>query len=338
MHPPTYVPPVDETSIKRKALSIGITYGGTLPGPHKDVEALSKFLTRPELAYDVTTMMDEPEYAPDLRPTRANILDQCKKLVEDVKPGHRILFHYSGHSDQIDQEKGSKIQERDFKDEAIVPEDAYMDEELSYIKEKMILDDVLFDIFFQRLPPGSNFVAIMDTCHSGTMLALQPDLPHVMCNSYTYKIHKSMYQESLSAKGICLSPIDTNNPYQFPTPLASPLTANSTSQSSQTMTWLPAVETISPSRAPSSMDYFDMPSIPHESSDSETVDQKILKHEQRRHEHLETYVTNMPARECMGNCPMSHPSKANVIAFAACGDPQLTLETPDGSSMTRVRS
>lgn len=100
MHPPTYVPPVDETSIKRKALSIGITYGGTLPGPHKDVEALSKFLTRPgehvtqfrrvfvltmslhfpELAYDVTTMMDEPEYAPDLRPTRANIVSIRRRM------------------------------------------------------------------------------------------------------------------------------------------------------------------------------------------------------------------------------------------------------------------
>lgn len=88
----------------------------------------------------------------------------------------------SGHSDQIDQEKGSKIQERDFKDEAIVPEDAYVDEELSYIKEKMILDDVrpsslqasgqaadfhpqvLFDIFFQHLPPGSNFVVRCFAC------------------------------------------------------------------------------------------------------------------------------------------------------------------------------
>ncbi|KII87962.1 hypothetical protein PLICRDRAFT_654804 [Plicaturopsis crispa FD-325 SS-3] len=283
----TSMPPVTETRKTRRALSIGITYGGDLVGPHKDVNALREFLTRSDLSYDVTTMMDEPGYPAHLRPTRQNI------LVEPVQPGDRMVFHYSGHSSQIDQKKGSKIRERDSKDETIVPEDAYEGKYLPYTTTKMIIDDELYKILIGSLPPGSSLVAIMDTCHSGTML----DLPHVKCNSETFEIRESMAQ--LFGREDVYSPG------------AAPGSIVETSLSLKARgSRRPAVSVQIPSSA-------------------------FLSQDGGR-SHVEEYLRNKPKIECEGGCQGLCRWQANVVAFAACGDPQVSLEGPDGSSMTRI--
>jgi hypothetical protein len=45
--------------------------------------------------------------------------------------------------------------------------------------EKNIIDNELKNILVDPLPVGCTLLAILDTCHSGTML----DLPHYHCNN-----------------------------------------------------------------------------------------------------------------------------------------------------------
>ncbi|KII87965.1 hypothetical protein PLICRDRAFT_176715 [Plicaturopsis crispa FD-325 SS-3] len=400
MTPPTSMPPVNEHKGKRKALLIGIQYGGSLRGPHEDVRDLHRLITGPTLSYqvdDVTIMIDDEDCDPRLRPTRENIIRECKRLVEGVKAGDHLLFHYSGHSDQIDQKPDAPVKELDLKDEAMVPEDAFKDGK--YIQEMMIIDDDLNSILIQPLPVGSNFVAILDTCHSGTML----DLPHVKCNSYTFNIHEGKNiktrkarsrKSSISSQALhvtatsrsssinedeikldypvrtaspaaellsgspeimpflsedtclspmdtCLSPMDINSSHlPFSTrglsasivssgEPTSPIVMRSSRRIRRSPTSLPDVAKSSPLRASSSQNDVDGPLRPSQENIPST--QKTAK--KMRFEHMEKYASTL---ECAGNCPKTPPSAANVVAFAACGDPQVSLEASDGSSMTRM--
>ncbi|KAJ8688994.1 Ca(2+)-dependent cysteine protease, variant 2 [Pleurotus ostreatus] len=152
---------------KRKALLIGISDDGSgqplSVGPRNDVKKMRKLL-RETYAYknsDIVVMYDKQRDA-KLVPTRENILREIDNLVAGCKPGDRFVFHYSGHSGQQDNLDGT---EKDGKDERIET------------KTGPILDDELRARLIDPLCPGSQFVAVLDTCHSETLL----DLPHVDC-------------------------------------------------------------------------------------------------------------------------------------------------------------
>ncbi|KAI9432855.1 caspase domain-containing protein [Lactarius indigo] len=158
---------------KRRALLVGISYKGDhntwspLDGPHEDVDRFQQLLIdtygyRPE---DITILKDDPNI-PDLsHPTRVNMICELKRLVSDAAPGDTFVFLYSGHSDQKLAIEDSE--EDDNQDEMIITSD-----------EECILDKELNDILI-LLPIGCSLLAILDTCHSGTLL----DLPHHHCNS-----------------------------------------------------------------------------------------------------------------------------------------------------------
>ncbi|KAF9495529.1 hypothetical protein BDN71DRAFT_1506667 [Pleurotus eryngii] len=169
---------------KRKALLIGISDDGSgqplSVGPRNDVKKMRKLL-RETYAYknsDIVVMCDKQRDT-RLVPTRENILREIDNLVAGCKPGDRFVFHYSGHSGQQDNLDGT---EKDGKDERIET------------KTGPILDDELRARLIDPLCPGSQFVvsltipqrrsysqsqwqAVLDTCHSETLL----DLPHVDC-------------------------------------------------------------------------------------------------------------------------------------------------------------
>ncbi|KAG9225580.1 hypothetical protein CCMSSC00406_0003083 [Pleurotus cornucopiae] len=168
---------------KRKALLIGISDDGSgqplSVGPRNDVKKMRKLLRgmsaslawlqpshnhEETYAYknsDIVVMYDKQRDA-KLVPTRENILREIDNLVAGCKPGDRFVFHYSGHSGQQDNLDGT---EKDGKDERIET------------KTGPILDDELRARLIDPLCPGSQFVAVLDTCHSETLL----DLPHVNC-------------------------------------------------------------------------------------------------------------------------------------------------------------
>ncbi|KAJ7762590.1 caspase domain-containing protein [Mycena metata] len=159
-------------AIQKKALLVGICGLKThdpeyieLKGSHNDVFSVRDLLL--ELyhykAEDITILIDSPGY---VEPTRDNILNAIKTLVKDAKAGDRFCFHYCGHSIQVPNRSHT---EEDGMDECIIPYDG---------KDNIILDNELNEFLVKPLPAGAYLVAVLDACHSGTML----DLKHDKCN------------------------------------------------------------------------------------------------------------------------------------------------------------
>ncbi|PBK87664.1 hypothetical protein ARMGADRAFT_450447 [Armillaria gallica] len=86
------------------------------------------------------------------------------QLTQDAKPGDRFFFYFSGHSIQQENKTGS---EEDGRDECIVTKSG-----------KRIQDNELRAHLVEKLPVGSHLTALLDTCHSGSLL----DLKHCRCN------------------------------------------------------------------------------------------------------------------------------------------------------------
>ncbi|KAL0953664.1 hypothetical protein HGRIS_004863 [Hohenbuehelia grisea] len=166
------------TGPRKRALLIGINYETKHPRkglePLKvaqdDVKSMAKLL-KEQYGYDDIRMMTDEEGAGDMKPTRANIERELKRFISDPQPGDHYYFHYSGHADQLPCFDGT---EDDNLNEFIIPADCEGEDEDSYIP-----DDMLREYLVQPLPPGCSLVAVVDTCHSATML----DLPHIRCNA-----------------------------------------------------------------------------------------------------------------------------------------------------------
>lgn len=103
----------------------------------------------------------EDERDPYRIPTKHNILMALQWLVQGCQSGDSLVFHYSGHgSQQLDFHQD----EMDGYDETLLP----MDHEIA----GTILDDDINAIIVRPLPHGAKLHAIVDACHSGTVLDL----------------------------------------------------------------------------------------------------------------------------------------------------------------------
>lgn len=102
--------------------------------------------------------------------SKENILSAIQShLIEKIKKGDIVVFHYSGHGQQIQDNNGD---EGDGLDEAIVPFNSplYFEKGV-YEGQKLIRDDELGDLFFKirkKLGAKGHLLVIMDTCHSGS--------------------------------------------------------------------------------------------------------------------------------------------------------------------------
>ncbi|KAF7296480.1 Metacaspase pca1 [Mycena chlorophos] len=158
---------------RKRALLIGIrgSLGSDYPelkSAHSDVKKMRSLLMKSYgyKAHEITVLIDDG-IASHAQPTGADILDAIDELVKDTQPGDRLYFHYSGHSTQVKTE--SKWAEEDDMDEYIVPCDG---------EDSKIVDDILHARLVAPLPEESSLVAVLDTCHSGSLL----DLKHNRCN------------------------------------------------------------------------------------------------------------------------------------------------------------
>mmetsp|Transcript_23647 Transcript_23647/g.57983 ORF Transcript_23647/g.57983 Transcript_23647/m.57983 type:complete len:351 (+) Transcript_23647:99-1151(+) len=170
---------------KRKALFVGINYfgqKGELRGCLNDVKNIKEFL---EANYPLDEMMiltDDQTDDPDCLPTRANILRGFQWLRQGVQAGDSLILHYSGHGGSIKDTDGD---EEDGMDETLCPVD--------YASAGMIVDDEVHAVLVRGLPKGVRLTAIMDCCHSESML----DLP------YIYNVNGDLeIVENTKAKGI----------------------------------------------------------------------------------------------------------------------------------------
>jgi len=160
---------------KKKALFVGINYFGSsseLHGCINDVQNIQKFLFANygfTQANSVTLTDDQQN--PMFKPTKANILEGMRWLVQGATAGDSLFLHYSGHGGSVKDTDGD---DADGYDETIIPVD--------YESAGFILDDEMWLLLVRGLPQGVRLTAIFDSCHSGTVL----DLP------YTYKVDGSL--------------------------------------------------------------------------------------------------------------------------------------------------
>ncbi|XP_076954206.1 metacaspase-1-like [Bidens hawaiensis] len=102
------------------------------------------------------------EMEPHPHPTKRNIQEALRWLVKDNQAGDSLVFYFSGHG----------LRKRDFFydevdgfNEAICPVD--------FISAGMIVDNDINDTIVRPLKNGVKLHAVVDACHSGTILDLQ---------------------------------------------------------------------------------------------------------------------------------------------------------------------
>ncbi|KAL3538655.1 hypothetical protein ACH5RR_002021 [Cinchona calisaya] len=146
--------PISERGRKRAVLC-GVSYHGQryrLKGSVNDLHQ-SSYLNYYQSA--------EEESHPSLIPTKYNIRKALQWLVQGCQPGDSLVFHYSGHGSQQRDFSGDEI---DGYDEMLWPVD--------HQTEGTILDDEINSTIVKPLPHGAKLHAIIDACHSGTILDL----------------------------------------------------------------------------------------------------------------------------------------------------------------------
>ena len=149
-----------------RSLFIGINYIGSsaeLRGCINDVRTLQALVERLGFPLDdMRTLTEEEDLAGwAAQPTKAEIVAHLDWLVEGALPGDTLFLHYSGHGTSVTDHSGD---EEDGKDEALVP--------LDYQSAGMITDDEIYARVVGRLPDGVRLTAVLDCCHSGTLLDL----------------------------------------------------------------------------------------------------------------------------------------------------------------------
>lgn len=150
----------------KRALLCGVTYKKEkfrLRGTLHDVHSMKDLLVQKFNFSDdaILILAEEEAYKP---PTKRNIMNAFKWLMEDLKSGDSLVFYFSGHGLR---QPDFDDDELDGFDETICP--------LDFRTEGMISDNYINDILVKRLIPGVTLHAIVDSCHSGTVL----DLPWV---------------------------------------------------------------------------------------------------------------------------------------------------------------
>ncbi|CAN6289247.1 unnamed protein product [Urochloa humidicola] len=153
---------------KKRALLVGVSYRGTpheLRGTVNDVKEMRRLLTgKFGFPDDCILELTENESDRNRVPTRENLLGAMRWLVEGCDAGDSLVFHFSGHGVQ---KLDMNDDELDGYNEALCPVD--------FEESGKILDDEINETIVRPLGRGVKLHAIVDTCHSGTIL----DLPYL---------------------------------------------------------------------------------------------------------------------------------------------------------------
>jgi hypothetical protein len=124
-------------------------------------------------------MLTEEESDLYRQPTKQNIRMAMLWLVKDCQAGDSLVFHFSGHGSQQRNYNGDEV---DGYDETLCPTD--------FETQGTIVDDEINATIVRPLPRGVKLHAIIDACHSGTML----DLPFLCrmnrTGNYAWEDHR----------------------------------------------------------------------------------------------------------------------------------------------------
>ncbi|EHA8590904.1 putative Metacaspase-1 [Cocos nucifera] len=162
--PPGY-PPVQG---KKRALLIGVSYRTRryeLKGTVNDVNCMRYFLCeRWGFPSECVLVLTEAQADPYRIPTKENVRMAMRWLMMGCQAGDSLVFHFSGHGIQKPDTNGDEV---DGYDEALCP--------LDFETCGVIVDDEINETLVRPLPRGAKLHAVVDACHSGTIL----DLPYL---------------------------------------------------------------------------------------------------------------------------------------------------------------
>ncbi|KAI0278410.1 caspase domain-containing protein [Russula aff. rugulosa BPL654] len=240
--------------------------------------------------------------------TSRALVARIEELVANAAPGDRFTFLYSGHSNQ---QPSKDLNEEDFLDEYLIT-----------IDDEIIIDNELNDILVTPLPAGSSLFALLDTCHSGTLL----DLPHYYCNSVYFPWRSKGKRRTNSWQNVTVrrNAAVVQDPFlPDPSPRPSPVITSILAQSESKRSVLPIFVSI-----PLSIDRRVAPA-PMEVTARHLRDHNLLSSPR--------FCTSPMSRlACDGWCKPDPNTKApTVISLAACSDDQRSWEAYDGS-LTRI--
>ncbi|GMY22980.1 metacaspase-1 [Fagus crenata] len=150
---------------RKKAVIVGISYRFSrheLKGCINDAKCMRYLLINKfQFPQESILMLTEEETDPYKIPNKYNIRMALYWLVQGCQPGDSLLFHYSGHGSRQRNYNGDEV---DGYDETLCP--------LDFETQGMIVDDEINATIVRPLPPGVKLHAIIDACHSGTVLDL----------------------------------------------------------------------------------------------------------------------------------------------------------------------
>ncbi|XP_058104124.1 metacaspase-1 isoform X1 [Magnolia sinica] len=162
-HAPPGPPPSAHGS--KKAVICGISYRYSrheLKGCINDAKCMRYLLVnRFKFPESSIIMLTEEETDPYKIPTKNNLRMALFWLTQGCQPGDSLVFHYSGHGSRQLNRNGD---EADGYDETLCP--------LDFETQGMIVDDEINATLVRPLPRGAKLHAIVDACHSGTVLDL----------------------------------------------------------------------------------------------------------------------------------------------------------------------
>ncbi|KAK7252307.1 hypothetical protein RIF29_36156 [Crotalaria pallida] len=149
----------------KRAVLCGVSYTKRkfrLKGTINDISNMRELLSKNfKFPNECIRVLTEQEQNADLIPTKHNILESLRWLVKDCQSGDSLVFYFSGHGLQQPDFKEDEI---DGFDETLCPVD--------FLKEGMIVDNDLNSTIVWPLKNGVTLHAIIDACHSGTILDL----------------------------------------------------------------------------------------------------------------------------------------------------------------------
>ncbi|CAN1259791.1 AMC9 [Linum perenne] len=149
-----------ENKPKRMAVLVGCNYPNTkneLHGCINDVLAMKQVLVDRFGFTSIQVLTDgqNPSADQTMMPTGSNIKRALHEMVDGAGEGDVLFFHYSGHGTMIPSLKpGLGLRQ----DEAIVPCDFNL------------ITDADFRQLVNKLPKGTTFTIISDSCHSGGLI------------------------------------------------------------------------------------------------------------------------------------------------------------------------
>ncbi|KAK7368810.1 hypothetical protein VNO80_10840 [Phaseolus coccineus] len=148
----------------KRAVLCGVSYRRKfrLRGIINDIRNMKELLIKNfDFPNECIRILTEHEQNANLIPTKHNIMESLRWLVKDCEPGDSLVFYFSGHGSQQPDFKEDEI---DGFDETLCPVD--------YLIEGMIIDNEINSTIVWPLKKGVTLHAIVDACHSGTILDL----------------------------------------------------------------------------------------------------------------------------------------------------------------------